>query len=147
MQSSIVIFVFVIIGATLYEDVQGAKTCKEQISDMTKMQMTMMSKCAKSMKFKNGKEKAAKSMCIMKCVLKDVGMLDEAGRTGETQFKTLVAKFFEKPEHQDYVFNVLNPCQVEHGPNMDPDEEFCKSYDPFIKCLMGKLMQVCPPGA
>ena len=51
------------------------KTCKAVISDMTKQQMTMMSKCTKSMKFKNGKDKAAKGMCIMKCVLKDVGMV------------------------------------------------------------------------
>ncbi|CAG7665322.1 unnamed protein product [Allacma fusca] len=118
-------------------------SCKSIMGEMTKRQLQGISKCTKSMKFKNGKEKSQKMMCILKCVMANEGILSAEGKMDKETF----AAFLEKevpPSMKDRAKEVLGKCRDAHGDALDPSDEFCKSYDPLIKCFMGAVMQLCP---
>ncbi|CAG7725606.1 unnamed protein product [Allacma fusca] len=126
-----------------FVETYGEKTCKQLVSDITKRQLGGISKCTKSMKFKNGKDKSQKMGCILKCVMVKEGFLDAEGRMPKEQFD----KFIEKelsPSLKERGLTLFDSCRASHADNLDPSEEFCKSYDPLVKCMLGAMTQLCP---
>ncbi|OXA59963.1 uncharacterized protein LOC110844879 [Folsomia candida] len=138
---------FVSLAFTYFElDIVRAeeKSCKQVMADLTKRQLGGISACGKSLKFKNGKDKAKKMNCILKCVMTNEKVLNAEGYFDATQLDALIIKEFPPYLHEKANASFM-PCS-EKGATIDPNpetDEFCKSYDPFIKCLLGSLPTLC----
>ncbi|ODN03205.1 hypothetical protein Ocin01_03481 [Orchesella cincta] len=120
------------------------RSCNSIVQEVTKMQLGGIATCTKKMKFKNGKEKSKKMNCILRCVMVNVGILDDEGQVASDRVEEFLHKFFP-----DYLIErankTFNPC-LEMGVTTKfktlVEDEFCSTYDPFIKCLMGNIPNV-----
>lgn len=116
--------------------------CKAAVSMLMKRQMGGITTCTKSMKFKNGKDKAAKMTCILKCVATNEGILTKDSMLD----KDTVDKFIKK-EIPRNLFEKAAPivwnCYEGSVGKVDPAEEFCESYKPLMKCVMDAIPAFC----
>ncbi|XP_021946915.2 uncharacterized protein LOC110844896 [Folsomia candida] len=127
--------------------VESDKSCKQIMADMTKRQLSGITKCIKGMKFKNGKEKAAKMNCIMKCAMENEGLVSKTGDISREQIDEILIREFPSSllERANATFQ---PCVEKYAGTMDANPEtdpLCATYDPVIKCLISALPNLCPP--
>ncbi|OXA59970.1 hypothetical protein Fcan01_04607 [Folsomia candida] len=126
---------------------ESDKSCKQIMADMTKRQLSGITKCIKGMKFKNGKEKAAKMNCIMKCAMENEGLVSKTGDISREQIDEILIREFPSSllERANATFQ---PCVEKYAGTMDANPEtdpLCATYDPVIKCLISALPNLCPP--
>ncbi|CAG7815494.1 unnamed protein product [Allacma fusca] len=116
--------------------------CKAAVSYLMKQVMGGISKCSKTMKFKNQKERTAKMNCILKCVMISEGILNPDGTADVATVKAFVDR--EVPEKFiGKVMPMVSNCIDDPKVKLDPTEEYCKSYEPPIKCLMDQMPTFC----
>ncbi|CAL8139593.1 unnamed protein product [Orchesella dallaii] len=146
--SSVLLILVGLKALDLLVPVEGKqKTCQSVMKDLTKMQISIIMNCTKRMKFRNGKEKAKKMNCILRCAMMTVGILNEEGQLKIDQTEYFLHKFFPD-ELIDKANSSLMPCtQSESGDIVvfqPPEEdEYCTSYDGFCKCMIQQLPTLC----
>jgi len=122
------------------------KSCNSVVQELTKMQLGGITACTKRMKFKNGKDKSKKMNCILRCVLMDVGILENTGQVIEgDRVDGFLHKFFPDSliERANRTFFPCLDIGVQTKFKTIEEDEFCTTYDPFIKCLLGNLPNLC----
>ncbi|CAL8132363.1 unnamed protein product [Orchesella dallaii] len=118
------------------------KSCRATISDINKQQIDLVNRCVKELGFKSGRERAQKSGCVMVCVLKNLEMLNEEGIIDQSQVdKYLIEQWPE--ELQERANATMQPClRLGPSPNFIQDE-FCKGYEPLVKCVSRGFLNIC----
>jgi len=144
-------FLLLLISTSLFynlcsaeEDPEGAPEmpCKAAVSLLMKRQMAGITKCTKSMKFKNGKDKAAKMNCILKCVATGERMLNSESLLDKQNLEEFVKR--EIPRNLVAKAGpILWACYDGSVGKLDPKEEYCESYKPMIKCIMDAIAKFC----
>ncbi|CAL8118907.1 unnamed protein product [Orchesella dallaii] len=121
------------------------KSCRSTFQELTKLQLQLISQCAKSMKFKNGKDKSKKMNCIMRCAMVKAELTGPDGQITAESVDYLLNKFMP-PSLIPKANKTFYPC-MQIGmdePFKTPEEdEFCSTYDPFIKCFMQNAQGFC----
>jgi hypothetical protein len=143
MNKIILALAFLALFCAFADQVSG-KDCRGIVSDLNKREIAGISTCTKAMRsqFKNVRDKIAKSTCIMKCVLKNEKILTPAGEFSQENIDAFFTREFPVELHAK-IKTLVQPCIDQYSDKLDDSEEFCKSYDPAIKCFSQKLPLFC----
>ncbi|ODN03202.1 hypothetical protein Ocin01_03482 [Orchesella cincta] len=125
------------------------KSCRATVQDITKLQLQLLAVCSKELKFKNGKEKSKKtnisSKCILRCAMIKAELTGKDGQITAESVDYLLHKFMP-PSLIDKANKTFYPCMeigLKEKFKTVEEDEFCLTYDPFIKCFMQNAQTFC----
>jgi len=121
---------------------QQQRSCRAIVSDLNKREIQSIGKCTKTLKYTNVRDKIAKSSCVMKCVLSTENIITPAGEFSQANLDAFVDREFPE-ELRPKIKGLIAPCVEQYGKILDPNDEFCKSYEPAMKCFSSKLPSFC----
>jgi len=119
---------------------QDLKSCRAVFSEQNRKQLTWINRCVKELGYKSAREKTQKSTCVWKCVLDNFNMLNDDGNLDKDQYNKHLTE--EWPSHMlDRANTTFQPCLKIGGETTQ--DEFCKGYDPLVKCLTRNFANLC----
>ncbi|CAL8118904.1 unnamed protein product [Orchesella dallaii] len=146
MKSLVLLCLAVFLAVYLQESYQAPpeKNCRQVAAQFTKRQIQGISQCTKSMKFKNGKEKSKKMNCILRCVMIRENLLGGDGQVTQEIYNRFVEAEFPGALMERFNGTFWSCMQIAFsGFKTLEEDEFCLTYDPFIKCMMGNVPGLC----
>jgi len=118
------------------------RKCRGVFTDLNKKELQQINVCTKELGFKSGREKSQKSTCTMKCVLTKEGLLKEDGQLSTDQFDFYLGLHFP-PSLVARANETFYPCLELFEGKFIENDEFCKNYDPLVKCLTRNFLNLC----
>ncbi|CAG7630821.1 unnamed protein product [Allacma fusca] len=125
------------------EEKPNASTpCRQIVARIVKRQLAEITTCINTMQFKNKKDRANKLACIIKCVGIREKIIAPDGKFDQAHADAFMER--EIPaNYLPFAKTLLQKC-FDIGVGMvDPNEEYCHSYKPAIKCIMDEVTNLC----
>ncbi|OXA57507.1 uncharacterized protein LOC110846363 [Folsomia candida] len=139
---AIVLTLTILVVISIVTPAPPERKCRTVFTDLNKRELQQINVCTKELGYKSGREKSQKSTCTMKCVLTKESLIKPDGQLSAEQFDIYVMEHFP-PSLIDRANETFNPClALFDGKNIEQDE-FCKSYDPLVKCLTRNFANLC----
>ncbi|ODN03206.1 hypothetical protein Ocin01_03484 [Orchesella cincta] len=136
--------VFLVISLQESYQAPPEKNCRQIAAEFTKRQIQGITSCTKSLKFKNGKDKSKKMNCILRCVMIKENLLAADGQVTADIYNKFIEQEFPSSLQDRFNGTFWNCMQIAfRGFKTLEEDEYCGTYDPFIKCMMGNVPGLC----